>query len=235
MQIYVEHDAKTLGAMLGIDPPGCDGVITRLGDPSDVLASTIRRNPLGNGWLFDADSPGERIVSWSGTLADSLFESHPMTWSRPGHEALAGFCDELRAQLEQHERTLCFQPHARHVLSDPQSCLHFLGERATQPFEIAFAPASVLEATMIEDAVEHARRGIEALGPRCAMLMLHDVRVVDAEGELALEPVPLGQGVLPREAVLALIDEHVPEETPIVIPPEDMESQLTWLDAETQV
>lgn len=234
MPIYIEHNAKTLGAMLGIEPPGCDGVIARLGDPSDVLASTIRRNPLGEDWLFDVDAPGDRIVSWSGTLADSLFESHPLTWSRPGHVALARFCDEIHEQLEQHERMLCFQPHARHVLSDPQSCLYFLSERSEQRFEIAFAPASVLEATMIDDAAEHVRRGIEALGPRCAMVILHDVRVVERDGERALEPAPLGQGVLPRESVLALLEEHVPDATPIVISPEALDSQLAWLEAKTQ-
>ncbi len=226
-RIFVEHDAKALTSMLGIEQIGCDGVIIKLGSPGEVLASSIRANPLGEQWLLDVESPGDRVVSWSGTLGDDLFDSHPATWLGPGHTALAKFCDELTPQLERHGKVICFQPHARHVLNDPHSSTTFLEHREGQPFEIALAPMALLEATMLDTIAEHLERTFERLGGVCSLLMLSDVQQDDEH----LKAVPLGQGIVPREFLLGLIDRYVPAETPIVLQPGELDSQLRWLSA----
>lgn len=228
LNIHIEHDASAIAAMSNLDAPACDGVIVKLGQADQVLASTMRSNPLGSEWLLDVDSPSSRMVTWSGTLAEHLFEAHPMTWGKPGHEALAAFCDAAAPQLKSHGRILCFQPHARHVLSDPQSCLRFIRDREGQPFEIALAPCSLLEPAMLSRVEDHLWRMFESLGGQCAMVMLTDAAISE-DGE-SIVPVALGQGILRRDVMRKLIEQHVPAETPIVLQPGNLGEQLVWLD-----
>lgn len=224
-RIFIEHDAKVLADMAGIERIGCDGVIIKLGSPGDVLACSVRSNPLQGNWLLDGEAPGDRVISWSGTLGEALFDAHPATWLGPGHDALAKFCDELVPQLERHGKTICFQPHARHVLNDPHSSATFLEQRDDQPFEIALAPASMLEASMLETIAEHLERTFERLGAACSLLILSDVQ---SDGD-QLTMVPLGQGEMPRDLLLELIERHVPAQTPIVLQPGDLDEQMRWL------
>lgn len=226
-RVYIEHDARVLATMSGAEQPACDGMIVKLGRADAVLACTVRGNPLSGQWLMDAQLPGERVLSWSGGLGEGLFEAHPMTWLTPGHQALAAFCEEIGPQLERHGKRLCFHPHARHVLNDAQSCARFLREHGDGPFEVALAPAAMLEASMIPHAQEHLERMFETLGGVCSMLLLSDAAV---EGEDVRE-VPLGMGVLLRETVLGLIERHVPAEVPVVIQGGRLDEQLAWLEA----
>ncbi len=228
MNIYVEHDTRTIAALTRHEAPGCDGVIVKLGDPSVVLASTMRSNPLGSNWLLDVDCPGARIVSWSGTLGEMLLDAEPRNWMKPGFDALRAFCDEVSPQLVAHERTLCFQPHARHVLSDVQAAMRFLNDREQEPFEIALAPGSLLERSMLEKIEDHLHRAFEALGSRCSMLVLHDA-LPGEQDDAPLNAVPLGRGVLPQGLVRELMDRYVPDETPIVLMPQAIDEQLAWL------
>ena len=229
MNIYVEHEAATL-KLLGISAdPACDALIFRHGAPNEVLASRNNSNPLGDNWLADVTTPGDTIVSWSGTLAKDLFEPHPSTWLRSGSEAFAAFCDEVGPQLEKHEKSLCFQPHSRHVLNDAPSCLAFMKDR-TGPFGIALALAELFEPSMLGDIEDHLRRIFQSLGEKCSMVFLHDVKLVESENEEGTcEAVPLGQGQLPRELVLSLIDSCLPNNTPIVLLAGPMEEQFEWL------
>lgn len=57
------------------------------------------------------------------------------------------------------------------------------------------------------------------------MLMLHDIAAEDAPRR----PVPLGRGVLPRKLTRSLIDRFVDDSMPIVLMPELLDEQLTWL------
>lgn len=226
-RIYIEHDARQLAEIAGAERPSCDSVIANLGKVDQVLGCTLRANPLGDQWLLDATLPGHRCITWSGTLADDPFEIHPMTWGKPGHEALERFCDEVEPQLVQHGKRLCFHPHARHVLSDPQSCARFIKVCADRPFEIALAPASMLEHSMLRHVEDHLHRAFETLGSLCAMLILADVHV-DESGE-SLKQAPLGDGVLPRDLLMQLIERHVPQDIPIVLQPGKVQEQLSWL------
>lgn len=229
MNLCIEHDAATLARLTGSSKPACDGIIMPLGQPGEVVAVTLRSNPLGESWLIDADMPGGQIVAWSGTLAGGLFERHPQNWMPRGHRAFRDFCDEIRPQLQAHGRTLCFQPHSRHVLNDPPSCFSFIREMEKSPFEIALSPASMLEPEMLTDVDDHLRRMFEALGGVCAMVMLSDVIVKQGNDDARCEPVPLGEGILLRDLTRVLMRDHVPAETPIVISPNRIEQQQAWL------
>lgn len=229
MNICVEHDAGVLARLTGSPRAACDGIIIPYGRPGEIIASTLRSNPLGDAWLLDVDLPGNRVVTWSGTLASGLFDRHPMTWMPPGHKAFREFGEQIRPQLEAHGRTLCFQPHSRHVLSDVQSCINFAREMQGSPFEIALAPALLLEPEMLKDVEDHLRRAFETLDNCCAMAMLSDVVVSENDDGTWCEPVPLGDGVLPRELIRKFIRDHVPPATPIVISSSKIDQQRQWL------
>lgn len=234
MNIHIMHDAATLAAISGAASPSCESIIIRRGDASAVLASSHAGNPLAHYWLFDIESPGQFVLAWSGTPSDDLFERDPRAWTKPGRDAFARFCDEVVPQLTRHQRSLCFRPHARHVLNDAPSCLTFLRERAGQPFAIALDPVAMLEPSMVDRVDEHLERQFESLGPRCAMVILSDVQVAKAEeDDSRCEPIALGSGLLPRDRVLALLREHVPDATPIVIDGRQggkaIREQLAWL------
>ncbi|MHC5002934.1 MAG: hypothetical protein ACYTJ0_07410 [Planctomycetota bacterium] len=166
-----------------------------------ALGASWRGNPLREPWTPPA-GPGSLLLGWSGTLADEPFAAHPATWLRTGHEALAAHCERVAAELDRVGRRLCFQPHARHVLSDPQSCRAFLRDRADEPFDVALAPASMLEPSMLPDLDDHLRRAFETLGPVAAVVVLED-------------DVP-GTAPLPADRVTELMDAHVPASTPVV-------------------
>ncbi len=227
MNLYVEHDAARLAAFTGTDQPACDALIVRLGQPDDVLAAMVGGNPLDGTWLWDLDLPSQRVMAWSGTLGEELFEPNPRTWMAPGRDALDAFCDQVSGQLTTHGRVLCLRPHSRHVLSDIQTTLTFALERQDEPFEFALDPVALLEPSMLDTVDDHLTRIIDTLGGRCAMLLLRDARVSD-DGE-SIESVPLGEGVLPRDLVRTLIDACVPDDTPVVITPERLDEQRDWL------
>jgi hypothetical protein len=230
LNLFIEHDARTLAELTGLPTaPACDAIILKHGDPSTVLASCHAGNPLGEcgeHLLLDVSAPGDRIVTWSGTPASELFAIEPRAWMRAGFQALMRFCDDLQPQLQAHGRRLCFHPHSRHALNDVPSCLAFLNERGPDaPFEIALAPASMLEPGMLADVEDHLQRQFEALAARCAMVLLSDVRV----GQDHCARAPLGEGLLPRELVLRLLREHVPQATPVVISGCNIDRQRQWL------
>jgi hypothetical protein len=227
--IYLEHETATIAALTRSPRPACDALIVKLGAPDQVLASVIHGNPLRDAWMIDLDLPGEMIVTWSGTLAEDGFARHPMTWLKPGHEALEQFISELVPQLAAHRRKLVLRPHSRHVLSDVQSCVKFAIDYAEAPLALALDPAALLEPSMLDAVEDHLTRMFESLGGRCTMIILSDARAAD-DGD-SIELVPLGQGALPRDVIRRLLKEHVPLPTPIVLRPQRLEQQLDWLGA----
>jgi hypothetical protein len=195
-------------------------------DPDDVLAVTWRGNPLAERPPI-GELGGPEIVMWSGTLGEGLFDPHPPNWLSPGHTALRELCGELSAGLVAADTRICFHPHGRHVLSDTQSCRAFLGEATDDRLGVALAPGSTLEPSMIAAVDDHLTRAFEGLGGQCRMVILHDV--APGPGGERLEPVPLGDGLLPRDVVRDLLKRCVPVGTPIVIGAERLDQQIQWL------
>ncbi len=209
----------------------CESLILRHGAADEVLGCRVSGNPLAEardgaattqGWEFDPELPGSRLISWSGTFAEEFDGVDPRNWMAPGKTALDAFCARVRPALERHEWTVCFQPHARHVLSDARSCRDFLARHAGQPFELALSPASMLEASMLDRAEEHLERLISTLGPLASVVMLEDVRASGA----GLERVPLGEGVLPLGVMRELVVEHVSASVPVVLRAESFAQQV---------
>lgn len=170
-------------------------------DPDDVLAHVDQRNPLLPDWQIPAQvAANQRLVTWTGTLADGddLFAAHPHNWLQHGRAALDGFCERIVPELKQSHIHIVFRPHARHILSDPASTLYFLNDHLGEPFELALDPAAMLEPDMIPDIDEHFLRIFESLGSRAMMVLIRETD-------------------LPPGEIDDLIAEHVPATTPIVL------------------
>lgn len=212
----------------------CESLILRHGAADQVLGCRVVGNPLAEardgattteGWEFDPELPGSRLISWSGTFAQEFEGVDPRNWMAPGKGALEAFCARVRPALERHGWTVCFQPHARHVLSDARSCRDFLAGRVGQPFELALSPASMLEVSMIDAVEEHLERWFSTLGPMVSLVVLEDVRV----GEFGVERVGLGEGVLPMDVIRELVEEWVPVGVPVVLRAEGFGRQVEVL------
>jgi sugar phosphate isomerase/epimerase len=189
--------------------------------------------------LASAGDAAPYLIAWSGTFADSLFGGDMRNWMRPGWDALQQRLDIWCGTLEGAGVRLALHPHSTHLLSDVAGAMRLLVDRAGQPFDVICAPAALLTPDMLGDGAregtrgriaeardvrEHLLRALSVLGPRTPLLALADVRLADAPAgvpdresdadDRVLEPCAPGTGMLPWDALIALVAEHVPPHVP---------------------
>lgn len=229
--VHLLHDAEALARMLAIETPCCESVAMPTDGSGAPFAAFLDGNPLAGDWFADLELPTRRLVAWSGSLGETLFEDDPRTWMRPGHDRFAAFCDEVGPALESNGRSLCFRPHHRHVLGDVHATVKFLRERAGQPFEALLSPADLLAPSMLETVEDHLTRMFAHLGPVAKAVLLTDAAIPaqgsDVAADARLSIVPFGSGVLPQPLLASLLREHVPTTTPVILLPGDVERQRT--------
>ncbi|MDG2021203.1 MAG: hypothetical protein P8J59_04560 [Phycisphaerales bacterium] len=220
----------TTARTIGIPDAVCDLVVPH-GAPGEAVASILPGNPLADDWFGLVDLPGDLLVAWSGTMADELFEDDPRTWMPMGHERFESFCDAVREPLAASGSRLCFRPHARHVLSDPQGTLDFLRRREGEPFGLALSPADLMLPSMLAHAEDHFTRILESMIPRADLLLLADAAPDENRGDddaEAMTPTPLGEGVLPAEMIMEAVNTGLPESTPVVVAAGDLPTATSW-------
>jgi hypothetical protein len=220
----------TTARTIGIPDAVCDLVVPH-GAPGEAVASILPGNPLADDWFGLVDLPGDLLVAWSGTMADELFEDDPRTWMPMGHERFESFCDAVREPLAASGSRLCFRPHARHVLSDPQGTLDFLRRREGEPFGLALSPADLMLPSMLAHAEDHFTRILESMIPRADLLLLADAAPDENRGDDDAEgmtPTPLGEGVLPAEMIMEAVNTGLPESTPVVVAAGDLPTATSW-------
>jgi len=155
-----------------------------------------------------------------------LFADEPRTWMQPGHAALEAFCQSVAPALASAGKRLLLRPHARHVLSDPQSALDFLRTHGDEPFGLAVSPCDLLLPEMLEDLPEHLERILGVLAPRAEILFLEDAR--PAEDGATMTHAPIGEGVLPMALTRQLLAQ-LPDTMPLVVRPTESRQALAWL------
>ena len=231
MRLATILDTET--ARLAGVPDAVGDLIVPEGLAGDAIATILSGNPLADDWFFPVDLPGDRLVAWSGGLGETLFADEPRTWMGEGHERFERLCDEMRDPLRDAGARLCFRPHARHVLSDPQGTLDFLRRREEEPFGLALSPADLLLPHMLDAAEDHFERILEFMVPRCDLLIVADATpdaVAPDGSDLGggLRPCRLGEGILPAARLMQAINEGLPEEAWVVVPPADRATMTAW-------
>ena len=228
--IHLLHDAAALARMLALESPCCAQIAMSTAGAPSAWGAFLDANPLGGAWIADTELPARRIVSHSGTLADTPFGDDPRTWMKAGHERLKAFCDDVEPALRAHGRTLCFRPHHRHVLGDVHASVKLLRDRAGGPFEVLLSPGDLLAPSMLGQAEDHLARMFAHLGPIAAGVLLFDVATTAESAETGLlQHRRLGEGLLPMPLVASLLAEHVPAETPLILLPGALDEQRSLL------
>lgn len=178
--------------------------------------------------LYSGWSPGDSNHADDTDPRAGRFPLDHRTWMPTTWAALDALCDHLRPHLEALRVTACFRPHARHVLSDPQSCLAFLRRRENQPFEVLLDAAAFLTPAMLPRSSDHLARAMEALAgrPGVAGAILTNL---EPGPDDQLRSVPLTQGVLDPAEIIALARRHIPG-LPWVILDEEIEGQVRLLE-----
>ena len=190
--------------------------------PSGGLRWGGAHHALEGASAFNGVVRGERVILWSGTLADGLFDRDPATWGPRGLEALRNAVETLAIRAREGGFSVLLRPHARHVLCDVQRTLKLLHEWRDLPIGLALDAASMLEVSMVREADDHFRRAYETLGPHAGAVFVTDAALPTGDDEAPMRSAPLGEGLVDADRLLALAAAHVPAEVPrITLTPGD--------------
>lgn len=180
-----------------------------------------------------------RVICWTGWLPEEfspdqgVFYPALATWTGEGWKRLCEVVRWLGPAMAERGQTLCLRPHARHVLSDPSSCLKFLREHEDVPVEVVLEPAAMLTPGMLTEAQVHLTRIVETIGrmPRVAGVLASNVETVESEEhEPELRLTPLMSGELDPEwiarpirslgsgSVVLLLEEGLPRQLSLIRP-----------------
>lgn len=185
---------------------------------------------------FKQPGEGPRLVIWSGTPAEHLFDRDPRAWLANAMQTLIETCHALASA----GRYVLVRPHARHTLGDVQRCVRFLSEVPRDRIGIVLDPASLLEPGMLPHAEDHLRRAFETLGPLCQLVWLASVSAPRAEPPddeaedpvtQALEPVRFSEGLLSPARMIEFWRRFCPPETPLVAPGLSTRELEAWVRA----
>jgi hypothetical protein len=198
--------------------------IVSTGNTAPPFARILPHNPLDTQPIQLPDAP--RTVMYSGWFPDGEGIDF-RTWTPTAWQALDAFCDRLRPPLEACAATLCFRPHARHILADPQACLAFLKRREGQPFEVLLDAAAFLTPGMLGRAEDHLTRAFEALPGHLSVPAAVLTNVAPA-GPDALSPAPLHRGLLDPGLLVTLARRHA-SHLPWILLDEDVDAQMGLL------
>ncbi|MEO1584446.1 MAG: hypothetical protein AAFR96_07735 [Planctomycetota bacterium] len=119
---------------------------------------------------FSARTPhAGRVIAWAGWLDDAkadpeagTFEPDFQVWTDAGWSALRSELAAGHPHRVEAGGTICLRPHARCVVSDPQSCLTFLRDDPPSSVEILYDPVAMLTPDMLEHVEDHLARAFEA-------------------------------------------------------------------------
>jgi hypothetical protein len=159
---------------------------------------------------------GERVIIWSGTLADDWTFRHPTTWGPAGLERLRAAVATVGSEAARGGFEVLLRPHARHVLCDVQRCVRLLHEWREWPMGLALDAAALMEPSMLGEAEDHFRRAYETLGPLARAVFVANVAAPgDEDGPV--RAVPLGEGAVGSERIVELLERNVGRDIPRIV------------------
>jgi len=200
---------------------GCYVNPLRPDEPSPLGATRADLDQL----LHEIDLVGARkVVLFSGSYAEALYDPHPDNFAAEALESLVEFVSDVVATTRARNYHLVLEPWHGHVLCDEDRIITFhemLEPRVAEHVRYVLDASALITPERYPDRDRVARRICRSIGPAAGVVHLRDC-IMPPDGEAAL-PGP-GQGVLDYGAYVNALRANVPKDTPAIVrnvPPEE--------------
>lgn len=142
-----------------------------------------------------------RLVSWSGSFAPGIGDSHPENHGDAAWDALRRHVDALLPALDEVEGVLVLEPFFTHVLSTPGRAAALCREVGSPYVRVVLDAPNLLPPDLWPRQRELLGAMVDTLAPFVGLVHLKDMRLRDG----ALDMPGPGQGVLDYPALLGAI------------------------------
>ena len=175
--------------------------------------------------LHQLDIIGARkVVCFSGSYGDTLYDAHPENASDEALQALADFVSGVVAETKARHYNLVLEPWHGHVLSSEDRIMNFhemLEPAVAEHIRYVVDAAALLTPERYPERDRAAKKVCRSIGPAAGVVHLRDC-IMPPDGDPAL-PGP-GQGKLVYSAYVSALRNNVPFDAPAIvrnIPPEE--------------
>lgn len=158
-----------------------------------------------------------RVVFWSGTHADTLFDDHPDNLQEHSLDMLRDFLDDVVASTRARRYELVIEPYKTHVLRTAQAAVEFhngLAPATAEKIRYVLDAPNLITADQYPHKDDLAEAICSALGPYAGVAHLKDC-IMPPDGEEAL-PGP-GQGRLDYPRYVQAIIQNVMDDVPAIV------------------
>ncbi len=158
-----------------------------------------------------------RVVLWSGTHAEGVYDDHPDNTAPEGLDTLREFVTDIVYTTRARHYFLCLEPWHTHLLRHEEEIVAFhetLEPRVQERVRYVLDVPSLLPEERYADCNAAAKKICETIGPLAGVVHLRDI-VMPPDGEASL-PGPC-QGKLDYPAYLDHIMANVEPDVPAVV------------------
>jgi sugar phosphate isomerase/epimerase len=185
--------------------------------PDEPSFMGARREDLDN-VLHSLDLLGaRRVVFWSGTHADTLFDDHADNRQEHSLDMLRDFLDDVVASTRARRYSLVIEPYKAHVLQTAEAVVAFhdtLAPATAERVEYVLDAPNLITEEQYPQRDDVAERICRVLGPYAGVAHLKDC-IMPPDGEEAL-PGP-GQGRLDYARYVQAIMRNVNDDVPAIV------------------
>lgn len=183
--------------------------------------------------LHNLDIIGARkVVLFSGSYADTLYDAHPDNASDEALRQLVAFVSDVVGATRARHYQLVLEPWHGHVLSHEDRIITFhemLAPGVAEHVRYVVDAAALITPERYPERNAAVHRICRAIGPAAGVIHLRDC-IMPPDGEAAL-PGP-GQGTLDFSAYIRELKENAPFDAPVVVrnvPPEELKQTREFL------
>ncbi|NUQ70006.1 MAG: sugar phosphate isomerase/epimerase [Chthonomonadales bacterium] len=165
-----------------------------------------------------------KVVCFSGSFADTLYDPHPDNSSRLALERLSGFISDIVENTRARNYQIVLEPWYGHVLSSEDRIIEFhsmLEPAMREHVRYVLDAAALLTPERYPDRDSMVSRICRSIGQAAGVVHLRDC-VMPPDGEPGL-PGP-GQGALDYGSYVLELRKNVPSDTPAIVrnvPPDE--------------
>lgn len=158
-----------------------------------------------------------RVVFWSGTHADTVFEEHPKNADEANLDILREFLEEIVDTTSARHYFLVIEPWYTHVLSSEERILDFhdsLDPDVAEHVRYVLDAPNLLSPARYPERNRHIDSICRAVGPLAGVIHLKDC-IMPPDGEAGL-PGP-GQGALDYPAYMQALLQNAAPDAPAIV------------------